>query len=113
MDFFRGKQATSGREGFLVYIYSDLYAVKWRNWKYHAIWLDDMAKTPAQLPVPYLFNLLWDPKEETNVATENSWVQVPIARMIREFQQSLSTYPPIPPGTPDPYVPAAPKKAIP
>ena len=58
MDFFLGKQAASGREGFLVYIYSELYAVKWRNWKYHLIWLDDMAKTPAQLPVPYLFNLL-------------------------------------------------------
>jgi hypothetical protein len=46
-DFFRGKQAASAREGFLVYIYSDLYAVNGRNWKYHLIWLDDMAKTPA------------------------------------------------------------------
>ena len=47
MPFFRGEQAKSAREGFLVYIYGDLYAVKWRNWKYHLIWLDDMAKTPA------------------------------------------------------------------
>jgi hypothetical protein len=30
-----------------MYIYGELYAVKWRNWKYHLIWLDDMAKTPA------------------------------------------------------------------
>jgi len=112
MDFFLGKEAASRREGFLVYIYSELYAVKWRNWKYHLIWLDDMAKTPEHLPVPYLFNLLWDPKEETNVATEASWVRVPIDRMIREFQQSLSKFPPIPPGTPDPYVPAAPKVAV-
>jgi arylsulfatase len=104
-DFFRGKQAASAREGFLVYIYSELYAVKWRNWKYHLIWLDDMAKTPAQLPVPYLFNLLSDSKEETNVMTENGWVQIPISRMIREFQQSLTHYPQIPPGTPDPYTP--------
>jgi arylsulfatase len=105
MDFFRGKQAASAREGFLVYIYGDLYAVKWRNWKYHLIWLDDMAKTPAPLPVPYLFNLLSDPKEETNVMTENGWVTIPISRMIREFQQSLRQYPPIAPGTPDPYTP--------
>jgi arylsulfatase len=106
-DFFRGKQAASAREGFLVYINSELYAIKWRNWKYHLIWLDDTAKTPAQLPVPYLFNLLSDPKEETNVMTEDSWVQIPISRMIRDFQQSLRQYPPIAPETPDPYTPPA------
>ena len=105
MDLFRGKQATSSREGFLVYIYGELYAVKWRNWKYHVMWLDDMSKTPAQLSVPYLFNLLRDPKEETDVLTDNSWVQAPVSRMIRDFQQSLNKYPPIPPGTPDPYKP--------
>ena len=107
---FRGKKAKSSREGFLVYIYVDhvdLYAVKWRDWKYHLIWLDDMAKTPAQLPVPYLFNLLSDPKEENSVLTENSWVQAPISRMTRDFQQSLGKYPPIPPGTADPYIPGA------
>jgi len=113
MPFFRGEQAKSAREGFLVYIYGDLYAVKWRNWKYHLIWLDDMAKTPAQLPVPYLFNLLSDPKEETNVMTDNSWVQVPISRMIRDFQLSLNQYPPIPPATPDPYTPPPTRKSLP
>ena len=107
MDFFRGKRPDSPREGFLVYIYGDLYAVKWRNWKYHMIWLDDMSKTPASLPVAHLFNLLADPKEETDVLTENSWVAAPVARMIRDFQQSLSQYPPIAPGTPDPYTPPA------
>jgi arylsulfatase len=105
MDFFRGKQATSNREGFLVHIESELYAVKWRNWKYHRVWLDDLAKTPAPLPTPYLFNLLRDPKEETNVAVENGWVMVPISRMTSEFQQSVSKYPHIPPGTLDPYLP--------
>jgi arylsulfatase len=109
MDFFRGKQATSKREGFLVHIEDELYAVKWRNWKYHRIWLDDMAKTPAPLPTPYLFNLLRDPKEETNVAVENGWAMTPISRMIREFQQSVSKYHHIPPGTLDPYLPPTPK----
>jgi arylsulfatase len=66
-----------------------------------------MSKTPTPLPVPYLFNILSDPKEETSVTTENGWVAIPISRMIRDFQQSLSQYPPIPPGTPDPYTPPA------
>jgi arylsulfatase len=113
MDFFLGKQATSNREGFLVHIEAELYAVKWRNWKYHRVWLDDLAKTPAPLPTPYLFNLLRDPKEETNVVVENGWVMVPISRMISEFQQSVTKYPHIPPGTLDPYLPPTPKSLPP
>jgi arylsulfatase len=109
MDFFQGKRGTSNREGFLAHIEAELYAVKWRNWKYHRIWLDDMAKTPALLPTPYLFNLLRDPKEETNVAVENSWVMLPISRMISEFQESVNRYPLISPGTADPYLPPTPK----
>jgi arylsulfatase A-like enzyme len=106
LDFFLGKQDKSNREGFLVYIDSDLYAVKWRNWKLHKIWLDDMAKSPAVLPVPYLFNLLADPKEETDILTDNTWVVEPMNRMISDFQSSLKRYPPIPVGAPDPYTPA-------
>jgi arylsulfatase A-like enzyme len=113
MDFFRSKQVTSNRDGFLVHIQGELYAVKWRNWKYHRVWLDDLAKTPSLLPTPYLFNLLRDPKEETNVAVENGWVMVPISRMISEFQQSVSKYPIIPPGTLDPYLPPPPKSLPP
>jgi arylsulfatase len=45
------------------------------------------------------------PSEETSVMTDNGWVQVPISRMIRDFQLSLNQYPPIPPVTPDPYTP--------
>lgn len=42
--------------------------------------LDDMAKTPAELPVPYLFNLLADPKEETDILTDNAWALEPMNR---------------------------------
>ena len=113
MNFFLGKQRSSNRAGFPVHIEAELYAVKWRNWKYHKVWLEDMARTPAPLPTPYLFNLLRDPKEETNVAAESAWVMVPISRMISEFQQSVNRYPLIPPGTLDPYLPPTAKSVSP
>jgi len=31
--FFLGKQEKYDREGFVVYVGSDIYGVKWRNWK--------------------------------------------------------------------------------
>ena len=56
-----------------------------------------------------MFNLLQDPKEETTVGTEASvnWVRGPIRRMILDFQNSLKTDPPIPPGSPDGFRPKA------
>jgi hypothetical protein len=39
---------------------------------------------------------------------DNSWVGVPMTKIIVEFEESLRKYPPIKAGTPEPYVP--PKK---
>ena len=32
-DFLTGKQDKSNRDGFMVYVGSDLFGIKWRNWK--------------------------------------------------------------------------------
>lgn len=109
-DFFTGKQATSNREGLLVYIDGELHATKWRNWKLHYWWQLEAQSGKdtlgaVKLEVPYLFNLLMDPHEDTDVRTVNPWVVVPINRMISSFQASLKKYPAIAPGTPDPYRP--------
>jgi hypothetical protein len=37
--------------------------------------------------------------------TPNAWVGGPMMKMVAEFEQSLKRYPPIAPGTPDPYRP--------
>ena len=60
---------------------------------------------PVHLETPYLFNVTRDPKEETDVGNEFSWVRGPIRRMIQAFQDNLKANPPIPPGAPDDYVP--------
>ena len=105
LDFFLGKQEQSNREGFPAYVANRLSAFKWRNWKAHYIWQENMYDPPQILPLPKVINLLTDPKEERDVGAKNSWVGVPIEKMLAEFKASLEKYPPIPMGTPDPYRP--------
>jgi arylsulfatase A-like enzyme len=42
LDFFLGRQESSNREGFPAYVANRLSAVKWRNWKAHLIWQENM-----------------------------------------------------------------------
>jgi hypothetical protein len=107
LDFLTGKQENSNREGFPAYVADRLSAIKWRNWKVHLIWQENMYDPPQTLPLPKLINLLTDPREERDVGWKNSWVVNPVTRIIVEFEDSLKKYPPIPMGTPDPYTPPA------
>ena len=104
-DFLLGRQETSNREGFPAYVADRLSAVKWRNWKAHLIWQEDMYAPPQKLPSPKIINLLTDLKEERDTAAHNSWVAEPVVKFIRELEASLTQYPPIKAGTPDPYTP--------
>jgi len=105
LGFFLGKQENSNREGFPAYVSDRLSAVKWRNWKMHLFWQENMYDPPQKLPLPKIINLLTDLKEQRDVNMANSWVRPPMEKIIRELEASLQKYPPIKPGTPDPYVP--------
>lgn len=105
LDFVLGRAERSSREGFVYYIKQELRAVKWRDWKMHLIWEPEPNTGPRHLEAPWIFNLVRDPKEETDVATEASWVRGPLRRLALQFQESLKAHPPIPPGAPDDYVP--------
>jgi arylsulfatase A-like enzyme len=105
LDFFFGKQEKSNREGFLFYIKNEMRAVKWKHWKMHFIWEPEVYEGPYKLEAPYLFNLIWDPKEQTNVMMKANWVRNIVMRMIHDFKESLKDHPPIPPGALDPYEP--------
>lgn len=105
LDFFLGKREKSNREGFVYYIKDELRAAKWRDWKMHIVWEPEPNTGPNHLETPWIFNLTRDPKEETDVNTQASWVRGPLRRLIHNFQQSLKANPPIPPGAPDDYAP--------
>ena len=106
MPFFTGRTEKSAREGFVYFIKSELRAAKWRDWKMHFVWETEPNAGANHLETPYLFNLVQDPKEESDVSSTQGWVRGPIRKMVDAFQQSLKAAPPIPPGAPDAFVPA-------
>lgn len=105
VEFLLGKSEQSAREGFVYYIKSEMRAAKWRDWKMHFVWETEPNAGANHLETPYLFNLVQDPKEETDVNSTQSWVRGPIRKMVHSFQASLRQSPPIPPGAPDDYQP--------
>ena len=104
-DFLLGKTGKSAREGFPIFCAERLQAVKWRNWKLHFMRQDTMFDPPVQNPVPTIYNLFRDPREET--PTADTWVVAPILKIVGEFNASTKEYPLITMGTPDPYTPPA------
>jgi arylsulfatase len=106
-DFLLGKTEKSNREGFPVFVADRLEAVKWRNWKF--VFYDeerDWWSVPAKLGEPKAFDLITDPKEEyPATGLRHSWTAEPAMKIVSDFEQSLKEYPPIAPGTPDPYIP--------
>jgi len=106
-DFLLGKSDSSNRDGFPVFVADRLEAVKWRNWK--IVFYDeqrDWWTPPIKLGSPKAFDLITDPKEEyPATALRNTWNAGPAMNIVVEFEKSLKKYPPIAPGTVDPYRP--------
>jgi hypothetical protein len=89
---FLGEQQHSNREGFPAYVADRLSAVKWRNWKVHFIWQENMYNPPVTLPLPKVINLLTDLKEERDGAVwHNSWVVAPVTKIVDEFFLQLKS----------------------
>jgi arylsulfatase A-like enzyme len=104
-DLWLGRTERSPREGFVYYVKNELRAAKWRDWKMHFIWETEPNAGAHKLETPYVFNIVQDPREETDVNVTQSWVRGPIRRMILEFEQTLKRHPPIPPGADDAWRP--------
>jgi arylsulfatase len=100
-DFLFGK-AKSGREGFIFHIKQEMRALKWRDWKLHFYWEPEVNEGKGKLESPYLFNLVRDPKEETDVMVFNTWVLGPMLRMVKAFNDSVEAFPNTKPGSKDP-----------
>jgi arylsulfatase len=107
VSFLKGETPNSAREGFVFFIKNEMRAAKWRDWKMHFVWEKEPNEGANHLETPYLFNLVQDPKEETDVSSTQGWVRGPIRKMINAFQATLKDTPPIPPGAPDDFLPKA------
>ena len=69
------------------------------------VWEPEPNAGPNHLETPWIFNVVQDPKEETDLGNSHSWVRRPLRLLVQEFQDSLKKHPPIPPGAPDDFVP--------
>lgn len=108
-EFLFGKKENSSREWLPIFFATELYAMKWRNWKVHYFWQDRLEDPPLRLGVPRLFNLYVSPQERADEAhvtrAQHGWVLQAMAKHLVPFQKSLQDYAPIPVGAPDPYRP--------
>ena len=102
-DFILRKTEKSAREGFPIWCDDRLQAVKWRKWKLHFYRQDTMFDPPVRNPMPTIYNLFTDPREEKPAV--DSWVVGPVLKIVADFENSVKTHPLILMGTPDPYQP--------
>jgi arylsulfatase A-like enzyme len=107
--FFEGKQSTSNREGFLYWMGDTLFGVKWRNFKMVFVLQKTLSDPALHLTTPHLINLDTDPKEREpyNYPYIHTCVGEHTARLLMEYQKSLSRESLIPCGAPLDYVPKA------
>jgi arylsulfatase len=52
-----------------------------------------------------LFNLLSDPKEDTDIKDANPWVSGVVEKIVADFMASTERYPHVPANARDPYLP--------
>jgi hypothetical protein len=95
------------RESVVIYNGTEVYGVKWRDWKMMVKEIDTMFDLNAPTAIPAFYNLLQDPKEEhpVRLAPENLWIRYPASQVLIDHAASLKKEPPIPAGTPDPFTP--------
>jgi arylsulfatase len=104
-DFLLGKSNKSGRDGFVVYMGNDIFGVKWQDWKLHFKEQTGWNGVLREYTMPRLYNLINDPQEKDNVLFPHTWVLKAALPQLEEHVASLKKYPPILPGTKDPYRP--------
>jgi arylsulfatase len=107
LPFLEGKQPKSNRDNVIFYANTQLRAVKYRDWKLHYVYQPE-AGAQAVPPLMRLFNLLSDPKEESDIKDANPWAQSVMDKIVADFVATTEKYPHVPPNAQDPYVP--PKK---
>jgi arylsulfatase A-like enzyme len=105
LPFFEGKQARSSRDSVLFFTNTQVRAVKWHDWKFHYTYTPDAGGSPVP-PLMRLFNLLSDPREETDIKDANPWAQSVMDKLVADFMATTERYPNVPSNAPDPYVPA-------
>jgi arylsulfatase len=104
-DFLLGRSEKSNREGFIVYMGTDTFGVKWRNWKLNFAEMESALSDKKTYSFLKTYNLHADPGETESRTIPDSWVAKAGLVQLAEHVDSLKKYPPIQVGQKDPYKP--------
>lgn len=105
LPFLEGKQSHSNRES-VIYMGQggNLMAVKWHDWK---LWYDFRVEPGDPNPDSKvrLFNLRYDPKEETDIKDFNPGILTVMDRIVADYRATVEQFPNVPVDADDPDVP--------
>jgi arylsulfatase len=109
LDWLTGRQSSSGRDGYIFWMGSVLYGVKWRNFKLALVSQMHSTDPAAKLPAPRIINLLADPheREPIDLPHMHTWTVSHFNRLLADFHASTSREPSIPMASPLGFVPTA------
>jgi arylsulfatase len=102
LDWLTGTSDVSARDGYIYWMGSEMYGVKWRNFKLVFNAQRYLSDPAAKLPTPRLINLATDPHERESVSLPHlhSWTVHHFNRIVAQFEASLRREPLIPAGAP-------------
>jgi arylsulfatase A-like enzyme len=105
--FFEGTQKDSNRAGFPFWLGSQLYGVKWRNFKLVLVKQKTLSDPALPLPNPHLINLDTDPKEREpyDYPYLHTLLLAHVGQILADYQDSVTGEQLIPAGAPLDFVP--------
>ncbi len=79
----------------MIFIGNELFGAKWKNYKILLKEIDEDSYAVKNMAYPTIYNLLVDPKEEVPELNylNDTWVDVPLYRVLEEFEESLANDP--------------------
>ncbi len=113
LDWLTGRRSSSAREGFIFWMGTEMYGVKWLNFKLALVSQVHSTDPVAKLSSPRIVNLLADPheREPVDMPYMHSWTVSHFNRLLADFHASTVREPHIPMGAPLEYVPKGPTSA--
>lgn len=107
LGWLNGSRESSARDGFIFWMGTELYGVKWRDFKLVLVEQKYSTDPPRKLSSPHIINLIVDPQEREPMNTPHlhSWTAGHFNRLLGTFHQSVMREPLIPAGAPLDHVP--------
>jgi arylsulfatase len=111
LPWLTGQQESSLRDGYIYWMGSEMYGVKWRDFKLALVAQKYSTDEVGKLSAPRIINLVADPQEREpfNLPYMHSWTVAHFNRLLGEYHASVEREPPIPQGAPLNFVPSTPR----